>query len=529
MNLTVSELTDLAGIVDRSGLAAFFDSRLVSHTADGAPQRRGRPRALSVRTLLIGLILTAADDREMHLTRVRANLNALNRREIEVLGIPTAERKALGSFTDRQISYLWNRMVACVDPSPHFAATNLVDLPDDEQEAEMTRRSTELQSVLDALVGASADDFATGGSFAIDWTYLASWARRRRRGTPSPDPDASMVYVEGGLEPKHFLFGYQVHALVNIPTMNGSQTPEVCARIKLAPASANPAPIVSPWITDMNRTGRFVRELLADRGYSMKDADTWHTPLRRAGVRLSFDLHENQRGPHGTFAGAIVADDGLFCPAMPATLRRLEALDAFETADKRQAKFDEAARRQDWAFTQLGAEKPDGSRRCSCPAAAGKARCRLKAASMNLPMSKRPIYPDQTLVENPPKVCIQSTVTVPNEVAASTRQQYPWGTKDWYDAYKRRRRGVESFFSLIKDPGKQEMSRGRIKMMGIARTSIMVAFWTAAVNLRIVAAFTERMRRQRVTAITRPSRRNRAVPFTQPAFLDASATARAAP
>src|SRR5690606_29740663 len=91
------------------------------------------------------------------------------------------------------------------------------------------------------------------------------------------------------------------------------------------------------------------------------------------------------------------------------------------------------------------------------------------------------------------------------------------GTPEWYDIYQRCRPAVESFFSMLTDPGKEHMDRGRIKMMGIAKTSILVAFWAAAANFRLIDAFERRLEREANPDrqyIPRKPRRRRAVPYT---------------
>ena len=88
---------------------------------------------------------------------------------------------------------------------------------------------------------------------------------------------------------------------------------------------------------------------------------------------------------------------------------------------------------------------------------------------------------------------------------------------DMHDIYGRFRPAVESFFSLIKDPGKEHMARGRIKMMGIAKTSIMVAFWAASANFRLIDAFERRLERERdpdrLRHSPRKPRKRRAIPY----------------
>lgn len=109
-------------------------------------------------------------------------------------------------------------------------------------------------------------------------------------------------------------------------------------------------------------------------------------------------------------------------------------------------------------------------------------------------------------------------MSVAVEIQSSTRQDRTFGSREWYDAYRRLRPAVESFYSMIKDPGKEHIARGRVKMMGLAKTSIMLAFYTASVNFRLIDAFdreqqlaAERAANGGHVVSRRTPRRNRAV------------------
>src|SRR5688572_3650344 len=133
------------------------------------------------------------------------------------------------------------------------------------------------------------------------------------------------------------------------------------------------------------------------------------------------------------------------------------------------------------------------------------------------PRAGHTVYPGQDLLAEPPTCCSQTTMSVPVEIQSNTRQTPSWGTPEWYDIYQRCRPAVESFFSMLTDPGKEHMDRGRIKMMGIAKTSILVAFWAAAANFRLLDAFERRLEREANPDrqyIPRKPRRRRAVPYT---------------
>jgi hypothetical protein len=56
------------------------------------------------------------------------------------------------------------------------------------------------------------------------------------------------------------------------------------------------------------------------------------TPLRAAGAALVHDLHPADRGPHGTYHGAIIANGCLYCPATPTALLQLNPLPPGATA-----------------------------------------------------------------------------------------------------------------------------------------------------------------------------------------------------
>lgn len=512
MALSVTQLRRAADLIDRSGLAEWFDAQLASSGHPGRQERRGRPRLLSVRTLLIGLALAALDNRELHLVRVRQILNNLTWKQRKTLRIPDTEGAQLARVTDRQISYLWCRIVTTVDPSPHFSP----HLDKDANGFDPERRQM-LQAVLDRILEASLDDRTTS-TYAVDWTYMPSWARLRRAGQPSPDPDANHIRYENKAKtgPKYNIYGYAVHAVVRTRAPGQEPTPYLCERITLAPAATNPQAAVLPLIESLKTEGR-IQRLLADRGYTMATADRWSAHLRQLGIQISMDLHPNQRGVKGTYGGALQIDGDLYCPAMPHNLHDIERLDHFASVEQRHQFFAEIQRRQIYAMKPHGKEKPGRPRRFRCPAAAGYVRCPLKPDSMNLPYDKPTVYPGQDLLAEPPTCCSQTTMSVPVEIQSNTRQTPSWGTPEWYDIYQRCRPAVESFFSMLTDPGKEHMDRGRIKMMGIAKTSILVAFWAAAANFRLIDAFERRLEREANPDrqyIPRKPRRRRAVPYT---------------
>ena len=125
----------------------------------------------------------------------------------------------------------------------------------------------------------------------------------------------------------------------------------------------------------------------------------------------------------------------------------------------------------------------------ACPAAAGKVRCPLKPKSMKGSSALPRIYPSEDLLAAPPKVGAQQTVTISGSSGVTLRQEKQWGSQDWFDRYNRRTPNVESGFGNLRMPGKQHMTLGRIMVMGRAKISFLLAFYIAAVNLRLIDSY----------------------------------------
>jgi hypothetical protein len=67
-------------------------------------------------------------------------------------------------------------------------------------------------------------------------------------------------------------------------------------------------------------------DIIDDSGYAHRDAEARAVPLRNAGAQLVQDLHPSDRGPKGTYDGAVIANGNLYCPQTPRTLLELSPL-----------------------------------------------------------------------------------------------------------------------------------------------------------------------------------------------------------
>ena len=175
---------------------------------------------------------------------------------------------------------------------------------------------------------------------------------------------------------------------------------------------------LTPVLTRMPATGIRLGDILADSGYAHRDADAWALPLRAAGAQLVQDLHPADRGPQGTFHGAIIANGNLYCPATPQPLLRLGPLAPAATPEDTAAHDIRTAELARHKLGRLTADDADGYHRVTCPAVMGKLRCPLRPASMTRDRSRPEIL---TPPEHPPGCCTQQTLTIGPDVAAKTR------------------------------------------------------------------------------------------------------------
>ncbi len=148
------------------------------------------------------------------------------------------------------------------------------------------------------------------------------------------------------------------------------------------------------------------------------------------------DLHPNDRGPKGTFSGAVISNGRLYCPGTPAALLRLAPPARDATAAELVAHDRRCCEAAAFELTRLSADDADGYHRVACPALAGKCRCPLREASLAQPLTKPEVL---TPPEHPPLWCRQKSLTVPVQVAEKTRQHHAYSGPAWRESYARAR------------------------------------------------------------------------------------------
>lgn len=469
------DLREAVAWVDRSGIAPLIEDVL-------RPTRRGRPRQLTVRTLFVGMKLAVDTSKTACLTDVHALLT-------EDLA-PSAQRD-LGAIhpltgaviTLHQIRRLLTAIQAKLDPSP---ATT-----DGMSPEELGARGASLQEVLDLMLAATMPVTAAhSGGYAVDGTGTWSWAKGRKREDRSPDPDAAWGVKTHKSGRTESYFGYELHAVVRVGPLgaDGSHTPCLAERISVVPASTSPTKPVLDTLARMIDEGHEIRDVVADRGYTYKN--DWAPGLRALGIDSVADLHANQYGPRGSHAGARIVAGTPHCPAMPAAFDTIQRPDRLVQTPALATFTADIDRREQWALRRVAGPDRDGKERYECPARAGKLRCPLQPGSLALPLATPTVLnpPDADLA---PTCCSQRTITMPGDVDAKARQRHYWGSPNWIKAFNRRSR-VEGWFGNLKNDNTEGLGRGAFRVMGICKTSIMVAVFAAATNLRLLRAWARR-------------------------------------
>ena len=465
-----------------------------------------RARQLSVRTLLAGMCLTQADGRPAHLTRVHQALTALPAGDQSRLGVLAAWRRGPHLLTYRQTEYTFGLLTAALGK----------DEPDGLP-------PPALQAVCDDLLESSTGQLQdSSASLAADWTGLESFSRPPpAKGGPCADPEAWWGHRKNNLlrSENELFFGYYLSAAIMTRQEGGPPVPEMARRMTLSSCQHDPVRAFVPVLTALPQHGIPLGDVLADSGYSHRDATAWAIPLRAAGARLVQDLHPADRGPKGTHHGAIIANGNLYCPMTPRTLLELGPLAPGAASEQAAAHDARTAETTRYKLGRLTADDTDGYHRAQCPAATGKIRCPLRPASMTLDRNRPEIL---TPPQNPPACCTQQTITVPADVAAKTRQKHDYPSAAWRRSYARRT-SAERGFATTKDPATTTIHRGWCRLMGLTPLMLFTTTLLITRNQRILTAWntrqaenqhraasglppkTRRRRRKTLTALTTTS------------------------
>ncbi|HTQ88307.1 MAG TPA: hypothetical protein VMK84_02315 [Streptosporangiaceae bacterium] len=457
-------LAALEGIIDDSGIAPRIEAMLPVGV---------RHRQLRARTLLAGMLLTQADQRPAHPTRVRDALTAL----------PAADQARPGVTEDwktgpHQLTYRQTERTSGL-----VADALAKDAPDGLPSGALTATRDDL---LEASI--PGQDKHASSSLAVDWTDAETFSRPPPHGTRDcADPEAWWGHRSGGGpgQDSELFFGYYLSAGTMMREEHGPPVPEPARRMTVCSCDADPARALVPVLTAMPGHGIPLGDILPDSGYAHRDAEGWAAPLRQAGAQPAQDLHPSDRGPRGTHEGAVIANGNLYCPATPRLLLELGPLARDASPEETAAHDTQGAELARYKLGKITADDADGYHRVMCPAVTGKLRCPLRPASMRLDRQRPEIL---TPPEHPPDYCARQTLTAPPDVAAKTRQEHDYPSAAHRRSYARRT-GAERTFATAKDPASTNIARGWTRLMGLAPLTLWLACLMAVRNQRILTAW----------------------------------------
>ena len=476
MNATLARLE---AIVDDAGVAGPLEAVL---------PRGGRPRQLAVRTLLVGILLSLADGRPGHLVRVHRALLGLGAHDQRRLGVIVDWKRGPHTLTYRQVERTFGLLIDLL------AADGGDGTPSDS-----------LASVVDRLLEASIPERhkRASTSIAVDWTDIESWATPPPKGNPgaSADADASWGHRNGGPTTTELFYGYYVQAATMVADEHSLPVPELARRLLVTSCHVDPPPAFVAVLERMRHLGIILGDLLSDSGYAHRIAAHWALPVRRLGARLITDLHPSDRGPKGTWAGAVIANGNLYCPRTPPALLELNPLPARATPAGVATHDTATAEAARYKLGRITTNDSDGYHRVQCPAAAGKLRCPLRPDSMTLPLDRPEVLNPPA---HPPDCCRHTTTTVPPHVNAKTAQKHDYPGAAWRSSYKRRS-AAERTNATIKDPATTDINRGWCRLMGLTAVTLLLTCALVVRNTRTVDAYDART----TTPDQPPTRRRR--------------------
>ena len=479
-------LQRLEQIVDRSQVAGRIEALLPIGV---------RPRQLLARTLLTGMLLTLADHRPAHLTRVHQALTSLPETDRIRLGVVAGWKHGPHLLTYRQVERTFHLVVNALGK----------DHPDGAP-------SPGLAGILGALLEASIppQHKDTTRALAVDWSDLETFSRPPSRGSSDcADPEASWGHRRGDSpgQKDELFYGYYLSAATMVTEENGPPVPELARRATLTSCHLDPARAMVPVLERMPADGVPLGDILDDSGYAHRIPGNWAVPLRAAGAQLIQDLHPDDRGPHGTHHGAVISNGNLYCPATPRPLLKLGPLARDATPDQTAAHDQQTAETARYKLGKITTSDTDGYHRVMCPAVLGKLRCPLRPGSMSLDYQRPQILAPP---QHPPACCTQQTITVPPGVHAKTAQKHDYPSQAHRRSYARRS-AAERTFSTAKDPASNDISRGWCRLMGLTPIELFTGCLLIVRNQRILTAYDARQAQnvQRAAAGLPPRTRRR--------------------
>ena len=293
---------------DLARIEALVDDSSIAPGLEALVPRGARGRQLSVRTLIIGIMVTLFDSRPAHLSRVYEAQVGSSEADKLRLGVCVDWHGTCHTLTYRQVEYTYRRVTKSMSKK----------VPDGKP-------TDQLGGVVDKLLEASIPEIYKGASslLAVDWTDVETFSSAPSKGELGADPEAAWGHRNscGRGGKTDLCFGYYGSLATMVANEGRDEIPELVRRMVMMTCSADPVPAIAPVLQRLAASGISLGDILADSGYANRKPEKWAIALLMAGANIVTDLHPNDRGRQGTFAGAICFNANLYCPALAGKLR----------------------------------------------------------------------------------------------------------------------------------------------------------------------------------------------------------------
>ena len=481
-------------LIERSGVVPYFERRLRNHP--------GTQSSLPTLALLVTMLIAAFENPTYKRTDLCAILNGLEAEVAYKLGLCSTEARNLFSY------HLVNKQCLRLEKALKEGWTDK-----DKTKCGLGWFSN---CLLKAHIPRELRRRIT--AVAADSTFVFSWANPHRtpkgnklpKGKCSADPDARFGhYSTTGKREAGIGLGYHCQLLTAIlrrkkwkgnprnANFYDEREPMIVLGISLDPGNADLVPRMVECIKRARQIAPNLREVVADRGYSMKPRK-FVGHLHEIGMEVVFDYDKNELfkvQPHTwgkNLDHHLIENCGSFFPeCMPEELREPPPLPegknlSEEQKHERRIKWNEDQRdffdqRAQYRYSPVEILK-DGSIRFQCPQCAGRITSDKKTRNPNVKVSRDAIYLPR---HDEAEYCCPGRVTIPVKYL-DRYQPIPYGTTAHHQSYSRRNQ-IENLNGMVKGDG--GLDDGWCRALGIAPRFIAALMVIVAHQMREIRAW----------------------------------------
>lgn len=301
------------------------------------------------------------------------------------------------------------------------------------------------------------------------------------RGSDNPDKKAAH-------------FGYSLSVAVSVREDDGPSAPLAALATRLRPVNFLERTAGLACVAEVAAKRGRLGDVLVDKGYTpSKTGADFLLPVRALGGEPVFDLTTYQVGPSGTLRGALIIDGRPYSPSLPRALRHLTPPRGGEdgTYKPDPAKVREyrerIAARAAYALEPHGVPRANGVQLFTCPGALGKLDCPLRPPERGL-RPKALVVLNAPAQPGPKSVCVHARTSLSLE-DLPLYQRHVYGSWEWARSYSRRSTSVETYFGLLKSATGGGVERGQIRVSGIVKTGLLLAFAMSSTNRNCALSF----------------------------------------